>query len=268
MTKKHIILILLISSLFFSCSSNVGFRKYGSEKHDRIPVCKPRIHNVFPHDPNAFTQGLFYTDGFLYESTGLNGKSSLRKVDIKTGMVVQQINLAADYFGEGITLSKNKIILLTWKNKQGFVYDKNTFQLIDEFSYPTEGWGITFDGQYLIMSDGTDALYYLNPDDYSLVKKVNVSEAGKAMYNLNELEYINGKIYANVWKTARIAIIEPDGRVVGWIDFQEILQNMDCPGKIDMLNGIDYDADEDMIYVTGKYWCKLFQISKTIDLTY
>jgi glutamine cyclotransferase len=262
MTKKHIILILLISSLFFSCSSNFGFRKYRSEKPDRIPVYKPKIHNVFPHDPNAFTQGLFYSDGFLYESTGMKGKSSLRRVDIKTGKVLHKINLAADYFGEGITLWKNKIILLTWQNHKGFVYDKNTFQIIDEFSYPTEGWGITFDGKYLIMSDGTDSLYYLSPDDYSLVKKVKVSADEKAVNNLNELEYINGKIYANVWKTERIAIIEPDGMVVGWIDLQEVLQKMDCPGEIDMLNGIAYDADEDMIYVTGKYWCKLFQIEK------
>jgi glutamine cyclotransferase len=149
---------------------------------------------------------------------------------------------------------------LTWQNHKGFVYEKNTFRLMKEFSYRMEGWGITFDGEYLIMSDGTDVLYFLNPEDYSVFKKVNVSADGKALNNLNELEYINGKIYANIWKTERIAIIEPDGMVVGWIDLEGVISPKDCSGEIAEMNGIAYNAVEDRLYVTGKYWCKLFEI--------
>lgn len=256
MTTKNILLILLTGSLLFSC----GAINLGSVHSDQIPVYKPKINNVFTHDPNAYTQGLFYSDGFLYESTGLKGKSTLRKVDTATGEVIQRIDLDADYFGEGITLCNGKIILLTWQNNKGFVYDKNNFRLLEEFSYPTEGWGITFDGKHLIMSDGTDSLFYLNPKDYRVVKEIKVSAAGKAVSNLNELEYINGKIYANVWKTEQIAIIQPDGKVDGWIDLLGILSENDCSGKIAELNGIAYNATEDSIYVTGKYWCKLLEV--------
>jgi glutaminyl-peptide cyclotransferase len=260
MMKKYILLILLACSLFFSCSDNGNLRQHELDISYQIPTYKPKIHNYFPHDATAFTQGLFYKDGFLYESTGLKDKSSLRKVDIKTGKVLQKIDLASYYFAEGITLCNDKIVLLTWQNKKGFIYDKNTFQLIDKFSYQTEGWGITFDGSYLIMSDGTDVLYYLNPENYNLVKKINVSAAGKAVKNLNELEYINGRIYANIWKTKQIAIIQPDGNVTGWIDLTGIISDEECPGKIDELNGIAYNEDEGSIYVTGKLWCKLFEL--------
>jgi glutamine cyclotransferase len=191
----------------------------------------------------------------LYE-----GKSSLRKVEVQTGEVLQKIDLTSEYFGEGITIYENKIIQLTWQNKKGFVYDKNTFQLVEEFSYTAEGWGITYDGQYLIMSDGTDVLYYLNPADYSVVKQINVTANGEAVTRLNELEYINGRIYANVWQTDRIAIIQPDGTVIGWIDLEGILSYGECSTEIDVLNGIAYNPEKNSIYVTGKNWCKLFEI--------
>lgn len=260
MIKKCILFILLACLMVFSCSSNTPFMISNPGTSPQIPVYKPKIHRVFPHDSNAFTQGLFYEDGFLYESTGLKGESSLRKVDIKTGKIIRKINLAEDFFGEGITLCKDRIILLTWQNRKGFVYDKDAFQLIGEFSYPTEGWGITFDGEYLIMSDGTDTLYFLNPNDYRLVKKINVSAAGISVTNINELEYINGKIYANIWETNKIAIINLDGTVVGWMDLDAVISEKDCSKKTGVPNGIAYNAVEDRLYVTGKHWCKLFEL--------
>jgi glutaminyl-peptide cyclotransferase len=258
MVEKSTLFILLTCLMVFSCG---GHRQSIINKSDasyQIPVYRPKIHHAFPHDPNAFTQGLFYADGFLYESTGLNGKSSLRKVDLKTGKVIRKINLAENYFGEGLTLWKDKIILLTWQNKKGFVYDQDTFQLVSEFSYPTEGWGITLDGEYLIMSDGTETLYFLNPDDYSLIKKIKVSATGQAVKKLNELEYVNGKIYANIWEENKIAVIDPDGTVVGWIDLEGLISEKDCSQKIGVPNGIAYNAAEDSLYVTGKNWCKVF----------
>jgi glutaminyl-peptide cyclotransferase len=259
--KKYILLMFSACLLLFSCNGSDDSGDHGTDTTGQIPVYTPEIYNSYPHDAGAFTQGLIYADGFFYEGTGLyEGKSSLRKVAIETGEVLQKINLAPEYFGEGIALYDNKIIQLTWQNKKGFVYDKYTFQLLEEFSYDTEGWGITNDGKYLIMSDGTDVLYYLNPDDYSTVKQINVTANGEAVTRLNELEYINGRIYANIWQTDRIAIIQPDGKVIGWIDLGGILPSGDCTTEIDVLNGIAYNAANNRIYVTGKYWCKLFEI--------
>jgi len=231
-----------------------------SKALDKIPTYTPGIHNTLPHDPGAFTEGLFYSDGFLYESTGMNGQSTLRKVDIETGKTIQKIDLSSRYFGEGIAAYNDKIIMLTWQDKKGFVYDKKTFQLIKEFTYKTEGWGLTCDGKYLIMSDGTNVLYYLNPEDFSVVKRIKVRANGKPVRYLNELEYINGNIYANIWQTDRIAIIQPDGEVIGWLDLKGILSPADCTANIDVLNGIAYNASDKRIYVTGKYWCKLFEL--------
>ncbi len=260
MARKSALFILLTCLMVFSCGGNSHIIKRESDSSYQIPVYRPKIHHAFPHDPNAFTQGLFYADGFLYESTGLKGESSLRKVDLKTGKVIRKINLAENYFGEGITLCNHKIILLTWQNKKGFVYDQDTFELISEFSYPTEGWGITSDGEYLIMSDGTETLYFLNPDDYSLVKKIKVSAAGQTIKKLNELEYVNGKIYANIWEENKIAVIDPDGTVVGWIDLEGLISEKECSQKIGVPNGIAYNTAEEKLYVTGKHWCKLFEL--------
>jgi glutamine cyclotransferase len=258
--KKNTLLMLLAFILTFSCSDNNRSSKQASEIPDQIPVYKPEIYNAFTHDADAFTQGLFYSDGFIYESTGNYGESSLRKVELESGTVIKKIDLPPEYFGEGITLCNDKIIQLTWVSKKGFVYDKEGFELIREFDYPTEGWGITYDGKHLIMSDGTDKLYFLDPADFSRIKQVDVTANGKAVTRLNELEYVNGKIYANVWQTDRIAIIQPDGKVVGWIDLEGILLPEGCPKGIDVLNGIAYDAEENKMYVTGKYWCKIFEL--------
>lgn len=258
--KKYILLMLLTLILTFSCSRGNESSSQDLELSDHIPVYTPEIYNAFTHDADAFTQGLFYSDRFIYESTGNYGKSSLRKVDIESGTVIKKIDLSSEYFGEGITLCNDKIIQLTWLSKKGFVYNKDTFELIGEFDYPTEGWGITYDGEHFIMSDGTDILYFLDPVDFSRVRQVYVTANGKAVTRLNELEYINGKIYANVWQTDRIAIIQPEGKVAGWIDLEGILLPNDCPREINILNGIAYDAEENKMYVTGKYWCKLFEL--------
>jgi glutamine cyclotransferase len=229
---------------------------------DEIPVYGYKILKTYPHDPKAFTQGLvYYKDDILYEGTGMWGESSLRKVDLKTGQVLQIHTLPGDIFGEGITLWGDKIIQLTWQHRKGFVYDRETFTLLREFSYPTEGWGITHDGTRLIMSDGSATLFVWDPETLQEIGRIEVRDDKGPVVRLNELEYIRGLIYANVWQTDRIAIIRPDdGRVVGWIDLSGLLAPEDRHARVDVLNGIAYDAEGDRLFVTGKYWPKLFQI--------
>jgi glutamine cyclotransferase len=229
---------------------------------DEIPVYGYKILKTYPHDPKAFTQGLvYYKDDILYEGTGMWGESSLRKVDLKTGQVLQIHTLPSDIFGEGITLWGDKIIQLTWQHRKGFVYDRETFTLLREFSYPTEGWGITHDGTRLIMSDGSATLFVWDPETLQEIGRIEVRDDKGPVVRLNELEYIRGLIYANVWQTDRIAIIRPDdGHVVGWIDLSGLLAPEDRHARVDVLNGIAYDAEGDRLFVTGKYWPKLFQI--------
>ena len=213
----------------------------------------------YPHDKNAFTQGLVIEKGVLYESTGLQGNSTLRRVELETGNVLQIYELPNDFFGEGITIFGDRIIQLTYREHRGFVYDKHSFELLREFSYPTEGWGITNDGSRLIMSDGTATLYFLDPETFEKVGQVEVNDNGPVIY-LNELEYINGKVYANIWVEDKIAIIDPQtGQVKGWINLTGIYnqENSDTNG---VLNGIAYDAEENRLFVTGKMWSKLFEI--------
>ena len=219
------------------------------------------IVNEFPHDHNAFTQGLVFEDGFFYESTGRNGFSSVRKVVPNTGEIVMIHELADEFFGEGLTIAGNQIIQLTWRSQVGFVYDKETFAVQKEFDYQTEGWGITYDGNRLIMSDGSATLYFLDPKTFQTVAQVQVRDENRLVSNLNELEFIKGEIYANVWKTNTIVRINPEtGRVVGWIDLRGLLRLEDITGPVDVLNGIAYDARNDRIFVTGKLWPKIFQI--------
>jgi glutamine cyclotransferase len=223
------------------------------------------IVNAYPHNPNAFTEGLVFNNGYLYESTGRYGNSSLRKVDLTTGDVLQVRSLPAEYFGEGITAYDDNIIQLTWQSHTGFVYNEDSFNLLRQFNYPTEGWGITYDGERLIMSDGTSILHFLNPVTFQPTGQIEVRDNGKPVNNLNELEYINGKVYANVWKKDRIAIIEPeDGRVTGWIDLSGLLQTRGYSGRVDVLNGIAYDAQTDRIFVTGKLWPFLFEVKLVV----
>ncbi|MHC4229560.1 MAG: glutaminyl-peptide cyclotransferase [Planctomycetota bacterium] len=219
------------------------------------------IVNTHPHDPNAFTQGLVFEDGFLYEGTGLNGRSELRKVELETGKVLRTRKLPDEYFGEGITILGGRIIQLTFQSNVGFVYDKETFELLQEFSYPSEGWGLTHDGEHLIMSDGTPMLYFLDPETLARVRKIMVLDKDNALWGLNELEYIKGQIYANVWPKNRIVRIDPNsGKVIGWIDFKGLLAPQDYSNDLDVFNGIAYDPAGDRLFVTGKCWPKLFEV--------
>ncbi len=208
---------------------------------------------------------MVFADGVLYEGTGLRGQSGLRKVDLKTGNILRVRQLSAHFFGEGITIYGNRVIQLTWRAKVGFVYDRQTFQLLDTFNYPTEGWGITHDGRSLIMSDGTSTLYFLDPQTFQEVDRLKVHTRDGPVSRLNELEYVQGEIYANVWKTDRIARISPEsGEVVGWIDLEGLLRPEDRNSRIDVLNGIAYDVKNDRLFVTGKLWPKLFEIELVV----
>jgi len=220
-----------------------------------------RVINVYPHDPDAFTQGLVFHKGYIYEGTGLPGQSSIRKVELKTGRILKSQGLPAEHFGEGITICRNRLIQLTWQSHTGFVYDLQSFRLLQTFSYPTEGWGITYDGNYLIMSDGTAVLRFLDARTYKMVKQIEVRDRGNVLPNINELEFIKGEIYANVWGTGYIVRISPrTGQVLGWIDLRDLYRYVGAARNIDVLNGIAYDANGDRLFVTGKYWPNLFEI--------
>jgi len=220
-----------------------------------------KVINTFPHDRNAFTQGLVFDDGVLYEGTGLYGRSTLRKVELETGNILQMHKLSAEFFGEGITIYGDNIIQLTYKENVGFVYNKYTFELLRKFNYPTEGWGITHNGRQLIMSDGTPALFFLNPETFEQVSRIIVYDHNIPVWGLNELEYVEGQIYANIWPTERIARIAPEtGQVLGWIDMKGLLTQQDYSRTVDVLNGIAYDQKSGRLFVTGKLWPKLFEI--------
>jgi glutamine cyclotransferase len=226
-----------------------------------VPVATYRVVNTYPHDPQAFTQGLVYENGHFYEGTGLNGQSTLRKVEIATGNILQIHALSDAYFGEGIAVFGDKIFQLTWRSNVAFVYDKASFEPQGEFAYPTEGWGLTHDGQRLIMSDGTATLYFRDPQTFQELGRVQVYDRNGPVLNLNELEYINGEIYANIWQTDMIARISPQtGQVLGWIDLAGLLSPEERQPPVDVLNGIAYDPAADRLFVTGKRWPKLFEI--------
>jgi glutamine cyclotransferase len=231
-------------------------------QEETIPVFGYEIINVYPHSSQAFTQGLVYDDGLFYEGTGLYGRSTLCRVELQTGRILDQNNLDSSLFGEGIALWKDRIIQLTWQSGLGLVYGKQNMTEVGNFSYQTEGWGITSDNKSLIMSDGTDVLHILDPESFKELGRILVTASGRPLQGLNELEYIKGQIYANVWPTNWIAIISPEsGEVKGKINLQGILQESDLQGsRVDVLNGIAYDALGDRFFVTGKLWPKLFEI--------
>lgn len=228
---------------------------------EKIPTYNYRIVNVYPHDKDAFTQGLVFENGYLYEGTGLFGQSSLRKVELETGSVLEIHELPAEYFGEGITIFNNRIFQLTWQSYTGFIYDKENFLFLDNFYYSTEGWGITHDGKNFIFSDGTATLHFLDPETYQEVKQIEVKADNEPVLNLNELEYINGEIFANVLPTDRIARIDPTiGNVLGWINLNGLLGADQYNSQANILNGIAYDSKKRRLFVTGKLWPKLFEI--------
>jgi glutamine cyclotransferase len=218
-----------------------------------------RVVASWPHDSSAFTQGLIYRDGQIFESTGLYGDSSLREVDPETGAVLRLVDVPRQYFAEGLTELGGKLYQLTWQNGVGFVYDAETFAKTGEFRYTGEGWGITHDGESLVMSDGTSTIRFLDPTTFEVERTIDVTWRGAPVARLNELEYIHGLIYANVWLTDTIVAIDPaTGRVVRWIDMSGLLQPYDP--HADVLNGIAYDAENDRILVTGKLWPRLYEV--------
>jgi len=222
-----------------------------------------RVVNTYPHDPAAFTQGLEFREGALYEGTGQTGRSSLRKVDLQTGKVIQQIPLQSKYFGEGITVLNRQIVQLTWVTHIGFVYDQSTFRLMRDFSYTGEGWGLANDGTQIYMSDGSPDIRILDPTTLEEKRRVTVRDGGVPVKMLNELEYVRGELYSNVWQTDRIARISlKDGNVIGWIDMAGILTPEDRrkAGPDGVLNGIAFDQLGNRLFVTGKLWPKLFEI--------
>lgn len=226
----------------------------------RIPVLTVKLVRTYPHDPHAFTQGLEYYGGYLYESTGIAGQSTLRKVALDTGQVIQKVSLPSEYFGEGLTIFREKIYQLTWLSKKGFVYSLRTFQQVGEFPYDTEGWGLTHDDRSLIMSDGTNKIRNIDPVSFAVTHTIELYAEGQGVANLNELEYVKGEILANIWHSTRIARVDPrSGQIVAWIDLSSIAAK-EPHREEEVLNGIAYDKAADRLFVTGKKWSKLYEI--------
>ncbi|MEI6609054.1 MAG: glutaminyl-peptide cyclotransferase [Deltaproteobacteria bacterium] len=266
MTVKRLILFLIIIFLGLNSVAIADERQKNPPdlflKNTKAHIFSIKIINTFPHDPKAFTQGLLFYDGYLYESTGLNGKSTLRKVNIKSGKILQEFKLDQKYFAEGITISKNKIYQLTWQNNTILAYDLLSFKLLEEFSYSGEGWGIATDGKNLFMSNGTAVIDCIDPEYFNVVRKINVHDGKTAIGNLNELEFIRGEIWANIFMENFIVRISPlTGEVLGWVDLTSLYDLLPGDYRADVLNGIAYDQDNDRIFITGKLWPKIFEIS-------
>ena len=233
-----------------------------------VPVYTYEVINTFKHDPDAFTQGLVFQNGFLYESTGQKGRSTLRKVELESGKVLQKHDLTSDYFGEGMTILGDKVYQITWQEKTAFVYDLNDFKLLKEFKYAGDGWGLTDDGKNLFQSDGTHVIRVVNPENFETTRTIVVlDESGKPLLDINELEYVKGEIWANIWhseeigKPNHIARIDPNsGKLLGWINLDGISPDDVRRDSENTLNGIAYDETADRIFVTGKKWKQLFEI--------
>lgn len=261
-------LVLLAVSFLSACHAGAVIGKFQNGQEQtrlkapfRIREYSYEVVNSYPHDVDAFTQGLVFHEGALYESTGLNGKSSIRQVDLQTGQVIRKLDVPSQYFAEGLAIMNGRAYQLTWLSQFGYIYDLSSFDVLKTFNYPGEGWGLTHDGRSLIMSDGTNRLRFLDPESFELQRVISVYDGSTPVNYLNELEYIDGEIYANVWQSNRVAIIEPGGgRINGWIDLRGLLKPEDRTGPVDVLNGIAYDADHKRLFVTGKLWPKLFEI--------
>lgn len=276
--RSYFILLLALVTLSCGDSSNSKTNNAANTKPSpansnktiaAVPQYTAEVIKTYPHDPKAFTQGLVFHNGFLYEGTG--GKaargddffSSLRKVDLETGKVLQKYDVPPDFFAEGIAILNDKVFQLTWQERTGFVYDLADFKLLREVRYTGEGWGLTQDGTHLIMSDGTHVIRFINPEDFSTVRTISVNdERGQPLMELNELEYVKGEIWANVWETGWIVRIDPaTGKLVGRIDLSSLVDQVQAKNpKADVLNGIAYDAATDRIFITGKKWPNLYEI--------
>jgi len=267
-SKNAVRLIGPLAAIFFfllgsGCHPGAVANHSTANNADKVSVPKYgyEIVNTWPHNADAYTQGLVFQGGTLLESTGQEGKSSLRRVETETGKVLKKINVPRPYFAEGITFFKGKIYQLTWQHQLGFIYDAESFEKLGEFSYRGEGWGLTSDRESLIMSDGTNQLRFLNPDNFQVNRTISVMDGNAPVGSLNELEYVQGEIYVNIWHQERVARIEPQtGRVLGWIDLTGLRALSDANDNEAVLNGIAYDENNDRLFVTGKLWPKLFEI--------
>ena len=284
LTPARILSLLLAPTLLLSClgcqqqsardagaansNSSSGARAGGAsnsmsnDASKQLPVYGYEVVNSWPHDREAFTQGLIFHEGALIESTGQYGESSLRRVELQTGRVLQKTDVPPQFFAEGAALLRGKLYQLTWTTERGFVYDPATLKKTGEFRYSGEGWGLTHDGESLILSDGTNQIRFLDPETFAVSRTINVFDRGRPLREINELEYVKGEIYANVWKTDRVARIDPQtGALKGWIDLKGIISPAERGGDTDaVLNGIAYDERGDRLFVTGKLWPKLFEI--------
>jgi glutamine cyclotransferase len=265
--SRIVVGLIIAAALILVAIAAIWFRSAGGGEQtvaSNGPIIAQEVGyevvNNFPHDPEAFLQGLVWHNGF-FESTGQLGRSSLRRVEYPTGKVLQQVNLNSQYFGEGLAMVDNRLIQLTWQSHRGFVYDRDSFELLGEFRYDTEGWGLTYDGKSLVLSDGTDVLTFINPNSFKPTRKVSVKFNGTALHDLNELEYINGEIWANVWHTDRIVRIDPtSGQVKSYLNLAGILPEEEKSDPEAVLNGIAYDAQGKRIFVGGKLWPRIFEI--------
>ncbi len=252
---------VLDNSVFPRNEETAAVPKVADVATEPVQLYTYEIVNAFPHDRGAFTQGLVYRDGFFLESTGLNGESSLRKTDLKTGAVLNEVKLSEEYFAEGLALLGGKLFQLTWRNQKAFVYGLGDFKLEREFTYHGEGWGLTTDGVLLIMSDGTSQIRFLDPATFAEKRRITVRMRGRAVERLNELEYVKGSILANVWGSDDVVRIDPaTGRITAVIDFSGLLSAQDRDENTEVLNGIAYDATGDRLFITGKRWPKIFEV--------
>ena len=254
--------LLICTATGFSCNSAGGPSTNSSNPSTgKVPTYGYEVVKTYPHSTDAFTQGLEYRDGKLWESTGQEGESSLRLVELETGKVLDKLDIPMPYFAEGLTLLNGKIYQLTWQNQVGFIYDAQTLNKVGQFNYQGEGWGLTNDGQSLILSDGTNQIRFLDPGTFKVTKTIAVRDENRPVDQLNELEYFNGEIYSNLWHSEAIAIINPQtGKVNGWIDLKGLLKPGEVRNEEAVLNGIAYDSAGQRLFVTGKFWPKLFEI--------
>lgn len=254
-----VLLAMMIAGVL-ACSEPSTARQTAAET-EGVPVYSYQVINTWPHDAEAYTQGLVFHDGLLFESTGLRGASSLRRVELKTGKVKKKLEVAHEYFAEGMTIFQNKIFQLTWQAQKGFVYDLKKFKQEGEFAYEGEGWGLTHDDHSLILSDGTNRIRFLDPSSFQVQRTISVYDNGQPLTDINELEYIKGEIYANIWRTDRIVRIDPNtGKINAWIDMTGLHHQGPEENTENCLNGIAYDAEGDRLFVTGKRWPQLFEI--------
>jgi glutamine cyclotransferase len=259
-TKLILVLVLAVSCCQCQTGAN-GDRPSNTATNAPVPKYGYQIVNIWPHDSNAFTQGLILMDGKLLESTGQEGRSSLRSVELETGKILKKVDVPEPYFAEGIAVLNGKVYQLTWQHHLGFIYDSQNFQRVGEFNYDGEGWGLTTDGKSLILSDGSNRIRFIDPSSYRVTKTISVLDGNTPVRELNELEFVQGEIYANIWHDDRIVTIDPQsGHVTSWIDLTSLIPRDELQDPEAVLNGIAYDQANNKLYVTGKLWPRLFEI--------